>query len=123
MLTKQWIMIGAMSGFLSVVFGAFGGHVLKEMLSPKALSIYLIAVQYQMYHSIALIGLGLWAAQNLGTNTFFCGLAFTFGVVVFSGSLYTLALTDVKWIGMLTPIGGAAFLAGWIGFAFLAWKV
>jgi uncharacterized membrane protein YgdD (TMEM256/DUF423 family) len=122
MLARQWIMNGAISGFFGVVLGAFGGHALKNMLSEKALSIYNLGVQYQMIHALALIGFGLWAAQNPSVDTQFPGWAFTFGIVAFSGSLYTLALTDLRFLGMITPLGGLSFLAGWIGFAFLAWK-
>jgi len=125
MLAKQWIMFGSISGFFAVVFGAFGGHILKERLTEKAFSVYLIAVQYQMYHALALIGLGVWAAINSGNSsldTQWTGWAFTAGIMLFSGSLYALALTDLKFLGMITPIGGLSFMAGWIGFAFLAWK-
>jgi uncharacterized membrane protein YgdD (TMEM256/DUF423 family) len=122
MLAKQWVLIGAMSCFFGVVFGAFGGHVLKTMLSEKAFSIYLVGIQYQMYHALALIGLGLWAAQNPMVNTQIPGLAFTFGIIAFSGSLYALALTDLRFLGMITPVGGVLFLAGWAAFAFQVMK-
>lgn len=122
MLAKQWIVNGAISGFFGVIFGAFGGHALKARLSEKALSVYAVGVQYHLIHALALIGLGLWAAQNPSLDTQFSGWAFTFGIVAFSGSLYVLAMTDLHWIGMVTPLGGVSFLAGWIGFAFLAWK-
>jgi uncharacterized membrane protein YgdD (TMEM256/DUF423 family) len=122
MLSKQWIMIGAISAFFGVVFGAFGGHVLKNMLSEKAFSVFQVGIQYHMIHALALIGLGLWAGQNTMVDTQFPGWAFTIGIMAFSGSLYALALTDLKFLGMITPLGGVSFLAGWIGFAFLAWK-
>ena len=95
---------------------------IKNKLTVKALSIYSIGTQYQMIHALALIGLGLWAAQNPSIDTQLPGLAFTFGVVAFSGSLYALALTDLPFLGIITPFGGLSFLAGWLGFAFLAWK-
>ncbi len=122
MLGKQWIINGTVFGFFGVVLGAFGGHALKNKLTVKALSIYSIGTQYQMIHALALIGLGLWAAQNPSIDTQLPGLAFTFGVVAFSGSLYALALTDLPFLGIITPFGGLSFLAGWLGFAFLAWK-
>ena len=122
MLAKQWIMMGSISGFFAVVLGAFGGHVLKSILSEKAFSIYLIGVQYQMYHALALILLGLWASQNGGAGTLYPGWAFMIGIMAFSGSLYALALTDLKFLGMITPLGGFCFLAGWIGFPITAWK-
>ncbi len=122
MFAQQWILMGSVSGFVGVVLGAFGGHVLKEMLSEKAFSIYLVGVQYQMYHAFALLALGLWAAQNPNIDTKYPGSAFTLGIILFSGSLYILALTNQKWLGMVTPLGGVSFLAGWIGFAFLCWR-
>lgn len=114
---KQWILLGCVSGFFAVVFGAFGGHILKEKLTEKAFSIYQVGIQYQTLHALALIALGLWGAQNLASDTTQAGWAFTTGIVLFSGSLYCLALTDLKFLGMITPIGGIAFLAGWALFA------
>ena len=122
MLSKQWMMIGATSAFFGVVLGAFGGHVLKNTLSEKAFSIYQVGIQYHMIHALALIGLGLWSGQNTMVDTQLPGWAFTFGIMVFSGSLYALSLTDLKVLGMLTPLGGVSFLVGWSGFAWLAWK-
>src|SRR4051812_28471230 len=122
MLSKQWVMIGAMSAFFGVAFGAFGAHALKNSLSEKSLSIYHTAVQYQLIHALALITLGIWASQNSTADTQFAGTAFTLGIVVFSGSLYALAVTELRFLGAITPLGGLSFLAGWIAFAFLAWK-
>jgi uncharacterized membrane protein YgdD (TMEM256/DUF423 family) len=121
--SKQWIVIGALSGFFGVALGAFGAHALKNMLSEYALSIYQTAVQYQMIHALALIGLGIWSTQNPSVDTQLAGWAFTIGIPLFSGSLYALAVTDLKFLGAITPIGGLSFLVGWITFAFLAWKV
>ena len=115
-------MIGALSGFFGVVLGAFGGHVLKTTLSEKAFGVFQIGIQYHLIHALALIGLGVWAGQNSMLESQWVGWAFTFGIMAFSGSLYALALTDIKFLGMITPFGGLSFLAGWLGFAFLAWK-
>lgn len=122
MLSKQWVMLGAMSGFFGVVFGAFGGHVLKTQLSEYSFSIYQVAIQYHLIHALVLVALGVWAGLNPGIDTKWVGWAFTLGIALFSGSLYALALTDLKFLGAITPLGGVSFLAGWIGFAFLAWK-
>ncbi len=122
MLAKQWMMIGCLSAFFAVVLGAFGGHVLKETLSEKAFSIYLVAVQYHMYHALALIGLGAWAMQTGGNSSYYSGCAFTFGIMAFSGSLYALAITDLKFLGIITPIGGLSFLFGWASFAYAVWR-
>jgi uncharacterized membrane protein YgdD (TMEM256/DUF423 family) len=123
MLAKQWILIGAISGFFAVVFGAFGGHALKETLSPRSLAIYQIAVQYHMYHALALIGLGVFSASYPSLNSQIPGAAFTFGLMTFSGSLYALALTELSFLGMITPIGGLSFLVGWASFAYSVWKL
>ncbi len=122
MLAKQWMMIGIISAFFGVAFGAFGAHALKESLSEHDLSIYQTAVHYQMIHALALIVLGIWTAQNPGVDTQFAGWAFTIGIALFSGSLYVLSITQLKFLGIITPFGGTAFLAGWIAFAFLVWK-
>jgi uncharacterized membrane protein YgdD (TMEM256/DUF423 family) len=122
MLAKQWVMIGCISGFFAVALGAFGAHGLRDSLSERAMAIYQTAVHYHMIHALALIGLGLWAAQNSMMDTKLAGWAFTVGIIIFSGSLYALAVTDLKFLGAITPIGGVCFLTGWIAFAFLAWK-
>ncbi|MBI2712314.1 MAG: DUF423 domain-containing protein [Bdellovibrio sp.] len=121
-MNKQWILIGAMSAFFGVVLGAFGGHFLKERLTEKAFSIYQIGIQYQMWHALALILLGVWGASQGSMDTSWPGMAFSAGIVLFSGSLYALALTDLHFLGMITPLGGVSFLVGWIGFAFLAFR-
>ena len=115
-------MLGALSGFFGVVLGAFGGHLLKARLSEKAFSIYQIGIQYHFLHALALIGLGVWAAANPGADTQVAGWGFTLGITLFSGSLYALALTDLGFLGMVTPLGGLCFLAGWVSFAFQAWR-
>ncbi|MGZ3688204.1 MAG: DUF423 domain-containing protein [Bdellovibrionota bacterium] len=122
MLSKQWLMAGAVSGFFSVVLGAFGAHALKEKLSERALSIYQTAVHYQMFHALALLALGLWAAQNVTADTSIAGYGFLAGIVIFSGSLYALAVTDIRGLGAITPIGGVAFLIGWAAFAMAAFR-
>jgi uncharacterized membrane protein YgdD (TMEM256/DUF423 family) len=122
MTAAGWVVIGAVSAFLSVAMGAFGAHALAATLSPKALSIYQTAAQYQMYHALALIGLGAWLAQHPGGPGTVAGWAFTAGTVLFSGSLYALALTDVKILGAITPLGGLSFMVGWIALAIQAWK-
>ncbi|MCY4402137.1 MAG: DUF423 domain-containing protein [Candidatus Poribacteria bacterium] len=103
------------SGFslLSVLFGAFGAHALKKKLTPEMLDIFEVAVRYQMYHSIGLIVVA-WAIsqwQNSLTNA--AGWCFVAGILIFSGSLYILSLTGVRWLGAITPIGGLVFIAGW----------
>ena len=121
-MAKQWLMLGAISGFFGVVFGAFGGHVLKTTLEEKWFSIFKIGIQYQLWHTLALIAVGLWAQHNPNADTQIPGLAFTFGIVLFSGSLYALALTRLPFLGAITPLGGVSFLVGWASFGYLIFK-
>jgi uncharacterized membrane protein YgdD (TMEM256/DUF423 family) len=86
------------------------------------LQIWETAARYQMYHALALIGFGLWLGQRSGNASNFAGWAFIFGILVFSGSLYALALSGIKILGAITPIGGLALMVGWIAFAIAAFK-
>lgn len=103
------------SAFLSVAMGAFGAHALKAVLSPEMLAVYKTAVTYQMWHAL---GLGLTAilrAQNPGSRLIiYSGWLMFSGIVLFSGSLYILSLSGIKWLGMITPLGGVCFLAAWL---------
>ena len=120
-MARQFIIIGAVFGFLGVGLGAFGAHLLKQKLSPDLFDIFEVGVRYHMYHALALIGVGLVAAQWPGTAIGLSGWAFTAGIVIFSGSLYVLALSGTRWLGAITPIGGLAFLAGWVLLAYHVW--
>jgi uncharacterized membrane protein YgdD (TMEM256/DUF423 family) len=110
---KFWLISAAVSGFLSVAFGAIGAHSLKSLLDDYGKSIYEKAVLYQMFHTIALFVVGV--LQHLVKNASFtiAGWGFFVGIILFSGSLYLLATTGIKWLGAVTPIGGIAFLFGW----------
>lgn len=118
----RWISVGCINGFLSVALGAFGAHALSSRLSEKALSVFHTANQYQMAHSLALLGLGLWATAHPQAVVSPAGWAFLWGIALFSGSLYALALTDIRILGAIAPLGGLLFLFGWIAFALSAWK-
>ena len=108
------IKLAAVSGFLAVALGAFGAHGLKEKLSAEMMAVYQTAVEYQFVHTLALLAVGLAAAQFPQTSYFkWSGLAFFIGILIFSGSLYILSLSGVKWLGAITPMGGLAFLVGW----------
>jgi len=113
-----WIAIAALNMFIAVAAGAFGAHGLKAILTPEMLAIWQTAVHYQMIHALALLATGIlmqhWTEAMLKTSA----LAFLSGILVFSGSLYALALTGIKILGAITPVGGVAFLIGW---AMLAW--
>jgi uncharacterized membrane protein YgdD (TMEM256/DUF423 family) len=116
-----WVAAGCTSGFLAVAIGAFGAHGLKDSLSEAGLAIYHTGSQYQMAHALALVGLGIWCNQQ-GQKMSVTGWSWIAGSILFSGSLYALALSDIRWLGAITPLGGLLFMLGWILFAFRAWK-
>ena len=109
-----WMLIGAIYGLLGVAAGAFGAHALRARLSGDLLAIYRTAVEYQFWHALALLAVGLLARQAAGVWLTASGVAFTLGVLVFSGSLYVLALSGVRVWGAVTPIGGVGLIAGWL---------
>jgi uncharacterized membrane protein YgdD (TMEM256/DUF423 family) len=110
---KFWLISAAISGFLSVGLGAYGAHSLKNILDEYGKSIYEKAVLYQMFHTLALFLVGILYHLFKKTSFFLAGWGFFIGIVLFSGSLYVSAITGVKWLGVITPIGGLAFLFGW----------
>lgn len=112
---RIFFCFAAIFGGLSVAAGAFASHALKEKLSERAMEIFETGARYQMYHALALlmVALLLSRAEAAQTTLIAAGVAFIVGVMVFSGSLYTLSLTNIKWLGAITPLGGAAFLVGW----------
>ena len=116
----NFLMIGAISGCLVVIMGAFGAHALNDILDDYGKTIYNKAVFYHMFHSIALLILGLINKIQPEIQLFFVGWSFLFGIILFSGSLYILAITGIKSLGMITPIGGVLFIIGWI---FLIFRV
>ncbi len=121
-MVKFWFISAALFGFLSVALGAFGAHSLKNYLDAYGKAIYEKAVLYQMFHTIALLAVGL--LQHIFRETSFgpAGWGFLVGILLFSGSLYLLAITGLKWLGAITPLGGVAFLFGWICFLYSAIK-
>ena len=111
------MFIGALMGFVGVGLGAFGAHGLKGRLSPDMLAIFETGVRYQMYHALALLAVGALMSRIEGRAVVVAGWSFAAGILIFSGSLYALALTGITTLGAVTPIGGVAFLAGWIALA------
>ncbi|MEO0813336.1 MAG: DUF423 domain-containing protein, partial [Myxococcota bacterium] len=109
-------------GATGVMAGAFGAHALRERLDEDLLRVWNTASEYQLVHAVALLGVAWVASRAPGPAATLSGWAMTVGVLVFSGSLYTLALTGVRWLGAITPIGGLAFIVGWIALAFAAWR-
>lgn len=112
----DFIRIGSLLAFLGVTLGAFGAHALRDRLSPAMLQVWNTAVLYHLLHAVALFALGLYA-KNARADVKVGGSLLTAGVLVFSGSLYALALTGIKPLGAITPVGGVLFLAGWLWLA------
>jgi uncharacterized membrane protein YgdD (TMEM256/DUF423 family) len=108
---RQFAGIGATLGFFAVAFGAFGAHAVRDRISPDMLAVYQTGVQYQAMHALALLALGLSSLNTRLART--AGWFFLAGVIVFSGSLYALALTGTRAFGAITPLGGVCFLLGW----------
>jgi uncharacterized membrane protein YgdD (TMEM256/DUF423 family) len=118
---RTFLLIGAVLGFLGVAFGAFGAHALKARLSPEMLAVFETGVRYQMYHTFALLIVAA-AIGHIGDARLLvmAGWFFFAGILLFSGSLYALALTGVGILGAVTPIGGLLFLIGWACLAIFA---
>lgn len=122
-MARFFLIIAAISGFLAVVIGAFAAHGLKQFLSPMAIETVKTAVQYQFYHTVALLVVGLWLLHKPATPGLKAGgLAFILGSLLFSGSLYALALGAPRWLGPVTPLGGLFFMAGWACLLVAAWR-
>lgn len=111
---RVFLGCGAVAGFLGVVAGAFGAHFLKDRLSAELLNIFETGVRYQMYHALALLFVAWAYTRWPGTFVHLSGWFFIVGIIIFSGSLYLLAFTNLRWFGALTPFGGVAFLIGWL---------
>jgi uncharacterized membrane protein YgdD (TMEM256/DUF423 family) len=110
---RTFLLVGALAGFIGVAFGAFGAHALRGRLSADMLAVFETGVRYQMYHAFAVLIVAASAARFDGWLVRAAGWSFTAGIVLFSGSLYALALTGASKLGMITPLGGLAFLIGW----------
>ena len=118
---KIWITLGALNAILAQATGAFGAHALRARLPAERLAVWQTGAQYHMYHALGLVLVGLFAAQrNVSGNA--PGIAMQTGIVLFSGSLYALALSGVRVLGAITPIGGVAFMVGWASLAWMAWR-
>jgi uncharacterized membrane protein YgdD (TMEM256/DUF423 family) len=121
MSAKAALITGSIFGFLSVAIGAFGAHALKTfLLENNRLATFETAVQYQMYHGMAILLCGIMGLLMPKTDFSIVTWLFFSGILIFSGSLYLLCATGIKWLGAITPLGGTAFLAAWL---LMAWKV
>jgi uncharacterized membrane protein YgdD (TMEM256/DUF423 family) len=116
-----WIRLGAILGGLGVIAGAFGAHGLKESMNERSLEVFETAARYQMYHALALLAVGLLALHGRsGASLTLAGWSFLVGTLIFSGTLYALALSGIRWLGAITPIGGVALIVGWFALAVAA---
>lgn len=111
---KLFLIISSISGMLAVGLGAFGAHALKDrLLKEGTLNTFQTAVQYQFYHTLGLLGIALLMTKYQSNWLNYAGYSMTFGILIFSGSLYILCFTGMKWLGAITPIGGLLFILGW----------
>lgn len=110
---KLMVMLGALYGFVGVAVGAFGAHALRSRLTPELLAVWRTGVEYQFWHALTLIAVGLLALVRPGPLLNAAGWSFAAGVLLFSGSLYALCLSGVRVLGAVTPFGGLLFLVGW----------
>jgi len=120
---RLFFILGSLSGGLAVALGAFGAHGLRSRLTPDLLATFETGVRYEMYHALALLAIA-WAVTHWTRSALpsTAGWLFVAGTILFSFSLYLLALTGARWLGAITPLGGVAFVAGWICLALAAWR-
>ena len=119
---RFFFVAASLFGFLAVALGAFGSHGLKAFLDANLLVTFETGVRYQMYHSFALLTVALAYTKWPGKGLIISGWMFIIGIVLFSGSLYVLSLSGMRSLGMITPFGGLALLAGWLCMAWSVWK-
>lgn len=117
MKAQFYLTMAAISGALAVAMGAFATHGLKDVLSEKLMAVMQTGVQYQFYHTFALLLVGLLLRQQLSALLTLSASAFLAGIVLFCGSLYLMAFSGVHWLGIVTPLGGLAFIVGWVSLA------
>ena len=119
---RIFVILGALFAFVGVAAGAFGAHVLKSRISAEMLAVFEVGVRYQMVHALGLIAMAWihtkWPSSLVTTG----GWCFVIGIILFSGSLYLLSVSGIRWLGAITPFGGVAFLAGWACMAWAAWR-
>jgi uncharacterized membrane protein YgdD (TMEM256/DUF423 family) len=122
-MSKFFIFAGSINAFLAVGLGAFGAHILKSKLSLEMMEVYQTGIHYHIFHSLGLILIGIithWISQSPLIN--WSGGFILVGIIIFSGSLYVLSVTGIRTLGAITPIGGVAFLVGWLLLAYASLK-
>lgn len=113
--SRWFLLLGGLAGLLAVLLGAFGAHALKRSLTPELLAVYRTGVEYHFYHALGLLAVGLAALHFPDSGLLrWSGWLMAAGIVLFSGSLYLMALTGARWLGAITPFGGTAFALAWV---------
>jgi uncharacterized membrane protein YgdD (TMEM256/DUF423 family) len=119
---RFFFVAGSLLAFFGVALGAFAAHGLKPRLAPDMFNVFETGVRYHMYHALALLAVA-WASWRWpDSNAHIAGWAFIIGIIIFSGSLYLLSVSGIRWLGAITPIGGVAFLIGWILLIWAVWR-
>lgn len=120
---RTFFLIASLFGGLSVALGAFGAHALRDRIEASLLANYQTGVSYMFYHALALFAVA-WAISRWPSSSLpvWAGWLFVAGIAIFSGSLFVMAFTGLRWLGAITPIGGVAFIAGWLLLAWTAWQ-
>lgn len=119
---RSFAVLASALAFIAVAVGAFGAHALRARVLPEMVSVWETGARYQMYHALALFGVAWALGRAPGALAVAAGWCFLVGIVLFSGSLYLLALTGTRWLGAITPLGGLAFLTGWLLLGLHIWR-
>lgn len=120
---RRYLGIAAVSGFTAVVMGAFGAHALRDSLEPIAMSVYKTGVDYHMWHALSLGMVAIVLRSDCRSRLLIWSARLMFsGILLFSGSLYLLSMTGIRWLGAITPLGGTAFLAAWLLLAIYSYQ-
>jgi uncharacterized membrane protein YgdD (TMEM256/DUF423 family) len=119
---RLFLVLGCVSALLAVAAGAFGAHALRDRVSADLLEVFETGARYHMYHALGLLGVAWVASRWPHDSVAWAGWLFVAGTLLFSGSLYLLSLTGARWLGAITPLGGVAFLLGWLALAWSAWR-
>nr|WP_288355275.1 DUF423 domain-containing protein [uncultured Pseudomonas sp.] len=122
-MVRLWLLLSAFAGFSGVALGAFAAHGLKSRLSAEYLAVFQTGTHYQLIHALALLGVAILALVAPVRLVNLAGACFAIGILLFSGSLYALTLSGIAKLGIITPFGGLAFLAGWACLGLLAWRM
>lgn len=119
---RLFFLTGSAAAVVAVLLGAFGAHGLRGRLTPEMLAVFETGVRYHFYHALALLAVAYAAGRWPGSAAGAAGWLFLAGILLFSGSLYLLSLTETRWLGAITPFGGLAFIAGWVALLWAAWR-